>query len=58
MSKVKQMIFIFTFCLLQPRPGDQSQCTTVSHSKSQFLAEKNLRSAREVCIYTVIYKPF
>ena len=40
----KQMIgktITFTFCLLQPRTRDQSECTNVSHDKAQFLAETN-----------------
>ena len=31
---------IFTFCLVQPWPHDQSECTNNSHSKTKFLAEK------------------
>ena len=29
-----------------------------SHSKAQFLAERNLRSTRDFYIYIMIYKPF
>ena len=42
---VKEVIWktvIFTFCLLQPRTRDQSECTDVSDSKTQFLAKRNL----------------
>ena len=54
----KQMFcktIILTFCLLQPRPRDQSQWTNVSHGKNQFLGERNLRTTREFYIYMVIY---
>ena len=49
---------IFTFSLLQLGQRDQCECINVSHSKVQFLAERNLRSTRDVCVYVVIYKPF
>ena len=60
-SKEKQMIWktiIFTFCLLQPWIRDPSESTNVSHSKSQFLAARNLRSIGDFYIYKDIYKPF
>ena len=50
-SLEKQMIsktIIFSFCLLQPRTCDQSECVNVSHSKAQFLAGRNLRSTRDL----------
>ena len=31
----------FTFCLLQPRSNDQSECTNVLDSEAQFLTEKS-----------------
>ena len=34
---------IFTFCLLQPRRLDQSECKNVSHCKAQLPAERNFR---------------
>ena len=49
---------IFTFCLLQSQTRDQSKCKNFSHSKAQFLAERNLRSTRDFYIYIMIYKPF
>ena len=36
--------------LHDPRPHDQSECTNVSHSKTQFLAENILRSTRVLII--------
>ena len=36
--------------LRDPRPRDQSECTNVSHSKTQFLAENILRSTRVLII--------
>ena len=35
-----------------------SQCTNDSHSKSKFLAERDLRSTLDFYINMVIYKPF
>ena len=43
---------IFTFCLLQTRTHDQSECTNVSHSKAQFLPWGNLRST---WYFTLVY---
>ena len=37
-----RLLFFFTFCLLQPRPRDQCECTNISLSKTQFLAERIL----------------
>ena len=48
------MTAIFTFCLLQPRTRDQSEWTNVSHSKAQFLVERNLRSSQDFYINMVI----
>ena len=36
----------------------ESQCTNIGHSKSQFLAKRDLRSIRDFYIYMVIYKHF
>ena len=57
----KQMTWknaIFTFCLLQSRTSDPSESIKVSHSKAQFLAEKNLKLIRGSHIYMVIYRSF
>ena len=44
--------------LYASRTRDQSEYTNVSHSKVQFLAERNLRSSQDSYIHIVIYKPF
>ena len=49
---------VFTFCLFQPRASDPNESIKVSHSKAQFLAEKNLKSIRGSDIYMVIYRSF
>ena len=43
----KQMLWksiMFIFCFLQSWSRDQSECLNVSHSETQFLTERNLRS--------------
>ena len=37
-------VYVLSFFLLQPWTRDQSESTNVSHSKTQFLAERNMRS--------------
>ena len=34
--------FVYTFCLFEYCSRDQSECTIINHSKTQFLAESSL----------------